>query len=62
MKIDDIPYLLAELERSLFDLARIPKENRIGRKQMQAHIHNVEKKLKYLKASKRAYKIKRKYA
>lgn len=54
-------YLLAELERSLFDLERIPKENRIGIKQMQAHIKNIKKKLKYLKASKMAYRIERKY-
>lgn len=54
-------YLLAELERSLFDLERIPKENRIGIKQMQAHIKNIKKKLKYLKASKMAYRIQRKY-
>ena len=51
-------YLLAELERSLFDLKRIPKENSRGIRQAKAHIRNVRNKLRAMHAGKKRGKSK----
>ena len=54
-------YLLAELERSLFDLKRIPRENARGIRQAKAHIRNVRNKLRAMHAGKEAWEIERKF-
>ena len=52
---------MAELERSLIDVRRIPKSNRRGIKQMEAHIRNVRNKLKAIHCGKEAWELERKY-
>lgn len=51
--------LLAEFERSIIDLRRMPKENHRGIKQLKAHIRNVRNKLRSIQAGKDAYEIER---
>ena len=51
--------LLAEFERSLIDLGRMPKENARGIKQLKSHIRNVRNKLRSIRAGKEAYEIER---